>query len=100
MQLQSAFQFIKALNALDVDQVVVDALRNPDIVEQVRIQDRAREAWADGRRLVVGAYYQHRNGSFVRRVLALDGEDVRWADQVGAGICFVRVFKTRVSGPL
>jgi hypothetical protein len=71
-----------------------------DTVESVKRQDEARKAWSDGKRLVAGAYYRHRNGAWLRRVIELKGGDVYWTDNFGPGLCLCRVFLRNVSGPL
>src|SRR5262249_29172049 len=47
-------------------------------VEQAR-QSEAHAAWAKGQ-LVIGAYYQHRESGWLRRLTHLDGRHVYWAD--------------------
>jgi hypothetical protein len=67
-------------------------------IEQAR-QAEARAAWAKGQ-LVVGAYYQHRDSGWLRRVTHLNGRDVYWTDARGPGRCLRAVFRSEVSGPV
>ena len=67
-------------------------------IEQAQ-QAEARTAWAKGQ-LVVGAYYQHRNSGWLRRVTYLDGRDVCWADARSTGRCLRAVFRNEISGPV
>jgi hypothetical protein len=62
-------------------------------------QAEARAAWAKGQ-LVVGAYYQHRDSGWLRRVTHLNGRDVFWTDARGPGRSLRAVFRSEVSGPV
>ena len=70
------------------------------IAEGVKRNAEAREAWANGRQLVVGAYYPHGNGIWLRRIVDVEGHDVIWTDHVGAGRCMRAVFVRTVAAPL
>ena len=43
-------------------------------------------------KLVVGGRYLHRSGYCIRRILAIDGKDVLWADHIGSGRCTKTTF--------
>jgi hypothetical protein len=63
------------------------------------LQAEARAAWAKGQ-LVVGAYYQHRDSEWLRRVTHLNGHHVFWTDARGPGRGLRVAFKSEVSGPV
>jgi hypothetical protein len=70
------------------------------------LQTKAREGWeqSDGKRkhrLVVGAFYVHRNGGLRRLVgIRKGGNDVTWADKYWSWNCCLRVtFIRSITGP-
>jgi hypothetical protein len=65
-------------------------------------QAEAREAWANGKQLVEGAFYRHqRYEDWTRRIIKFDGPNIHWIDKFGMmSICLHASFLKKVSGPL
>jgi hypothetical protein len=61
-------------------------------------QAEAREAWANGKQLVEGAYYRHHRYGETRRIVKFDGPNIHWADKYGLSNCLRASFLEKVSG--
>jgi hypothetical protein len=74
---------------------------DPDAEVIALRQAEARKAWDNGKQLTEGAYYRHRSArAWTRRILELNGNDIRWIDKYGMSVCQRVSFLRSVAGPL